>query len=130
MIKLKSINDFELFVLGYKEEVIGELSHDNGISSQYYRTIDEDKRLVLALDIDEVGVVTHLDYLFIQKDYRGRGYLKACIKQFEEFAKVMKFKMVTLFSAEGHIAKYEKLGYIRVSYEETFGKYLMIKKLM
>ena len=60
--------------------------------------------------------IPFLDLLYIDGDYRGKGYGRQMMEHWESVMRVMKYKYVMLSTQEDETAKdfYEKLGYRRI----------------
>ena len=59
--------------------------------------------------------IPFLDLLYIDEDYRGKGYGRQMMAYWESVMRIMKYKYVMLSTQEDETAKffYEKLGYRR-----------------
>ena len=60
--------------------------------------------------------IPFLDLLYIDEDYRGKGYGRQMMEHWESVMQRMKYKYVMLSTQEDETAKYfyEKLGYRRI----------------
>ena len=87
------------------------------ISNQLVYVLRNEKEIVGVLRYSLFWqFIPFLDSLYIDEDYRGKGFGRQMMEHWESIMRVMKYKYVMLSTQEDETAKYfyEKLGYRRI----------------
>ena len=112
--------------LADRKDLLSVVKYDSHISPERLAACIRDRLVYVLLEGTKiVGVLRYslfwqsipfLDLLYIDEDYRGKGYGRQMMEHWESVMQRMKYKYVMLSTQDDETAKYfyEKLGYRRI----------------
>jgi GNAT superfamily N-acetyltransferase len=104
---LKKVKNKEGFVAVEDNKLVGFI----GFSKEYFRIVCSRKRSFKDSD--------YLDWVFVHKDYRGKGIAEELIKKFEKNAKKRRVRRIystTIPKNKAAIKMHKKLGFSQAGY--------------
>ena len=141
ILEAKEVSNMEEALRVSREEVLPWVKEAlNSASHHFYRVKDEKNVTVgwIWFELVSEGESSFLVYIFIEPEYRGRGFAGEVLKLFEQESKKLGAKQIVLFVFKinkSAIRLYEKSGYKIAdevsSYEATEPtRYKMVKDLV
>lgn len=104
---VKKVKNNEGYIAVVENKIVGFI----GFTKEYFKIVCSKRKNYLDSD--------YLDWVFIDKDHRGKGLAEALIKKFEQDAKIRKVRRIfstTIPKNKPAIEMHKKLGYHQVGY--------------